>query len=58
MNDSSDFKFRTSYVLTPSLQTFWNLHIRLIELLGEETRKIVGSFGQKAFIRFLTIQMN
>jgi hypothetical protein len=51
MNASSDFKFRISYVLTPFLQ-FWILHILLIQVLGKETWKIVGTLVKKCFFPF------
>jgi hypothetical protein len=58
MNDSSGFKFRTSYVLTPFLQTVLESSYSSYTTTGKRNKKDSWLFGQKVFIRFIVIQMN
>lgn len=58
MNDSSDFKFRTSYVFTPFLQTVLESTYSSYKTTGKRSKKGSWLFSQKVFIRFLVIQMN
>ena len=58
MNDSSDFKFRTSYVLTSFLQTVLESTYSSYKTTGKSSKKGTWLFSQKVSIPFLVIQMN
>jgi len=58
MNESCDFKFRTSYVLTTFLQTVLESSYSFHTTTGKRNKKDSWLFGQKVFNRFLVIQMN
>jgi len=53
MNDSSDFKFRTSYALTPFLQAVLESTYSSYKTTGaKKTRKIVGFLVKKCLLVF------